>query len=226
MPLDALSAMLLPLDDRRWATLLTHFGDASNVPDLLRAWQAAIGTPTEEAAYKLLFEHALHQLGIMSCTYAVVPYLVAELPRCALPTRIELLGHVGVVESARPRSEADRDRQIQAFRDTLHVEMPHLSDELRDLFIANAGARSPLLPPDLEPAYRDALEAARTHATALLRVPAAPQDTARLLGAITAIFAPTERKLALALMQPGALWIDAEHEGKGSIGSLLSDWTG
>ncbi len=138
--------LLLPLEDPRWATLRTHFGDASNVPDLLRAWQAAIGTSTEAAAYEPLFEQALHQLRIMSCAYAVVPYLVSELPRCALPTRINLLGHVGVVESSRPRSVAARDRQIEELRGALAVEAPHLSAELRDHLIENAIARSPLLP--------------------------------------------------------------------------------
>ncbi len=70
------------------------------------------------------------------------------------------------------------------------------------------------------------MEVARNYATELLRVPASPTDAARLLGTITALFVPRERRLALALIQPLGLWIQADAEGMGSIASLLSDGSG
>lgn len=212
--------MLLPLDDERWATLCTHFGHAENVPGLIRAWQAAIGTPAEDGAYEILFEHALHQLTLSSCVYAVVPYLVLEMPRCAESAQIRILGDVGVANIERPLSESDVDRHIHVLRND-----PEIPDVMREHFVNAAIARSPFLPPYLERAWHDAVDAARAHAIELLRVPGTPTNTARLLGTITALFVPTEQTLARALLQPRGLSITAEYGGKRRSGACLATGT-
>lgn len=209
---------MLPLDDSFWQELHTPFGDAHCVPGLLRAWQSSIGGDGEDAAYAELFEHYLHQLTISSCSYAVVPYLVSNLDRCALPRRIEVLGHIATVEMQRPLSEDDITHDL----DLLRTE-EGLSEEMKEHLVAATIERSPFLPGRLEASYLAAVESSRRIATELLRSGCTPSDFARLLGAITALFAPGEFALARALMQPDGLFIDAEYEGQASIGSLLSD---
>ena len=56
-----------------------------------------------------------------------------------------------------------------------------------------------------------------------MRADCTPTDFARLLGAITGLFAPREHLLARALMHPAGLSTEAEYEDKGSLRSLLSD---
>jgi len=209
---------MLPLDDPYWHELRTQFGDAGGVPALLRAWQSSIGSDGEKDAYSELFEHYLHQLSISSCSYAVVPHLVAHLARCALSRRIEILGHVANVEISRPLSEEHIERDLDVIR-----AQEHLEDWFKEHLIAATRERSPFLPGPLEASYLEAIEAARRMATELLRSECAPRDFARLLGAITGLFAPREHNLARALMHPEGLSIEAEYEDKASLGSLLSD---
>jgi hypothetical protein len=209
---------MLTLEDPYWQDLHTPFGDARRVPTLLRTWHSSIGSDGEAAAYAELFEHYLHQLTISSCSYAVVPHLVSHLDRCALPRRIEVLGHVATVEMQRPLSDGDIERDLDQIR-----AAEGLSEEMRDPLLAASTERSPLLPDRLQMSYLAAIEDTRRMATELLRSGCAPSDFARLLGALTGLFAPGEFVLARALMQPDGLWIEAEYEGQASIGSLLSD---
>src|SRR5689334_9445130 len=122
---------MLSLDDPYWHELRTPFGDARRVPELLHAWQSSIGNDGEEAAYAELFEHYLHQLTICSCSYAVVPHLVADLDRCALPRRIEVLGHIAEVEMQRPRSDEDVERALDEIRAAEDV-----SEEMKEHLLA------------------------------------------------------------------------------------------
>ncbi len=209
---------MLALDDPYWQELLTPFGNADCVPDLLRTWHSSIGSNHEEAAYAELFEHYLHQLTLSSCSYAVVPHLVSHLDRCALPRRIEVVGHVATIEMQRPLSAGDIGRDLDRLR-TAEGLSEDTSEHLRTATIE----RSPLLPSRLQASYLAAVEDTRRIATDLLRSGCTPSDFARLLGAITGLFAPGELTLARALMQPDGLWIEAEYEGQASIGSLLSD---
>jgi hypothetical protein len=208
---------MLDLQSARWSQLKSHFGDSPRIPQLIGAWKAAIGTAQEESLYSELFEHYLHQLTILSCAYAVVPHVVAELPRVSKARRLEYLCDVAQVEMSRlPRPEVDA--MVEDLRRS--EEIP---DELRDHFVEAARDRHPELPDDLAQAYLSALAEAKSLAIALLQEPWRPEDFARLLGVLTGLFAKQESNLAGALLNPTVLYMESEYEGKTSISVLLSN---
>lgn len=209
---------MLALTDPRWAQLETHFGDAAEVPSLIRAWQASIGTDAEMSTYEELFEHYLHQLTICPCAFAVVPHVLAGAERSSAKNRIEYFSHIGRVESCRPTSLAALEAELETIRTSTQIPA-----DMRDAFVDSARFRSPLLPPEFADDYMSALAKAKRGAVALLDERWSPTDFARVLGAIASLFARTEWHLASALLAPASLSIDATYDGQGTLASILSD---
>lgn len=150
----------LPLTSRRWASLKAHFGNAGKdgdeiaaVPKLLKRWARAVGTYAEEYEYDLLHESFLHQGTILDVAYAVVPHLVAQLPRLEPDRRVEVLDDVAEVESVRLVPRREVERRV--------AQMATMHEDLRDLFIQSVHDRHPALADDLAEAYLSAIARAK-----------------------------------------------------------------
>jgi hypothetical protein len=104
---------MLPLDDPRWCQFETFFGEPCELPGVIRAWLAAVGTEDEETIYcRDLGEIFLHQGTIVDAAYAVVPWLVRVIEGGKSPHRAWYLDDVIAIERYRIYYEIlwDRDR--------------------------------------------------------------------------------------------------------------------
>lgn len=209
---------MLDLGSHRWTELRSHFTGEAAVPELIAAWKHAIGTPSEDEAYDVLFEHYLHQLTILSCAYAVVPHVVSVLPLVGAARRLEYLTHVSHVEMSRLSRE-----EVEAAVDEVR-RSEEVPDSMREHFVEITRDRHPDLPADLSQDYLRALEEAKSQAVALLREPWTSYEFSRLLGALTGLFARRESDLARALLNPEGLAIECEYDGKASVSALLRDY--
>jgi len=97
---------MLPLDDPHWSSLADAYGDASGIPDLLRALAADPGPkPGYEAEpWFSLWSGLCHQGDVYTASYAAVPHIVRiafEAPGpidfsfFQLPAAIEIARHKG-----------------------------------------------------------------------------------------------------------------------------------
>lgn len=139
--------MLAGLDDVAWAELDHAYGDADDVPALLR--QAAVGGAGAREAVSGLWGSLFHQGSVYPATVAAVPFLV-ELARSAPTGRDEFVWLVGML--ADPRHAYGRDQPDVKAAVARHVD-----------------ALAPLLT-DADPQVR----AAAAYVLAQLPVPSAP----------------------------------------------------
>jgi hypothetical protein len=97
---------MLTLDDPAWRTLQHAYGDAANVPDLLRALAASTGPKAgyRDEPWFSLWSSLCHQDDVYTASYAAVPHIVriaAEAPGPVdfsffqLPAAIEIARRTG-----------------------------------------------------------------------------------------------------------------------------------
>ena len=94
---------MLALDSDRWAELTTFFGAACDLPNLLRAWMAAVGSDQkEDLIYRRDLLHSyLHQVTITNSAFAVVPWIVHVCEQRQTRFLAEYLMNVAFVEANR-----------------------------------------------------------------------------------------------------------------------------
>jgi hypothetical protein len=98
----------LPLDDPRWGTLRHAYGDADDVPEMLRA--LAAGGPGD--VWEPIWSSLCHQGDTYSASYAAVPHVVAigaQLPRAA---QLAFWSFAGAVAGAHVRPEDDEVAEL------------------------------------------------------------------------------------------------------------------
>lgn len=69
---------MLPLDDPRWKDLRHAYGDAADIPDLLRALASSTGPKAgyEAEPWFSLWSSLCHQEDVYTASYAAVPHVV------------------------------------------------------------------------------------------------------------------------------------------------------
>jgi hypothetical protein len=97
---------MLPLDHPSWNDLKTQVGKASDVPELIRRWQGAIGQPSEEDCWDDLWSQILYELEITDAAFAVIPYVAQELDRVEPHRWLDYLWVFEHVEIARLKADA------------------------------------------------------------------------------------------------------------------------
>jgi hypothetical protein len=99
---------MLSLDSPRWRKLKTFCPGAERLPVLLDSWRKAVGSKKAAAIWRELVDYFLHQLSITEAAYAVLPHVVAELPRMQPKEQLLLLLDLSFVEAARLLPHAPR----------------------------------------------------------------------------------------------------------------------
>jgi hypothetical protein len=184
--------MLNDIDAVPWSTLRHAFGEASDVPKLIRAL-ASSDREERQAALKELFACLLHQGTVYDATALAVPFLFELLSSSHTPERNwvaflvasiadgkgYLSQHIGVDEQRWRKILAERGTTLEAERDredrivrmvhaevgrAVHLLLPHLSDGQSEIraAIARALGMHPRRAGELLPA----LEAAEARETA------------------------------------------------------------
>lgn len=72
---------LLPLDSPHWADLVHAYGEASDIPDLLRRLDALPDAQGESQPWFDLWSALAHQGDVYPATFAALPHIVAALAR-------------------------------------------------------------------------------------------------------------------------------------------------
>lgn len=72
---------LLPLDSPHWATLTHAYGEASDIPGLLRQLDALPDSLGESPPWFDLWSALAHQGDVYPATFAALPHIVAALAR-------------------------------------------------------------------------------------------------------------------------------------------------
>jgi hypothetical protein len=133
---------MLPLDDERWKSLTTFFGEPENLPVVIKKWLEAIGTDLEFTIYSQdLFDVFPHQVTITNAAFAVVPYLVHICKEGRTRYQIEYLTDVALVEANRLKSGVHYNREdTQAYPEWLMLDYQPAIAESRSLIFGVLGA--------------------------------------------------------------------------------------
>src|SRR5262249_12107619 len=132
---------MIPLNSPRWLELTHAYGDASDIPELLRRLE----TFPSKADYKTepyfsLWSALCHQGDVYSASYAAVPHIVGLLSTAPNTAPSDLFSLVGAIEIARASSHGPEipkdlaDSYFEALRQipTLAAEAASTSwDEVR-----------------------------------------------------------------------------------------------
>ena len=103
---------MLALDDERWSRLTTFFGEAKDLPEVIRRWLSSLQTEEERTIYlRDLFDLFLHQNTITNAAFAVVPWLIAVCKEKRSTNAIEYLTDVACVEANRLESGVYYNRE-------------------------------------------------------------------------------------------------------------------
>ncbi|HET8669572.1 MAG TPA: hypothetical protein VFM05_02800 [Candidatus Saccharimonadales bacterium] len=118
--------MRLPLDDPRWASLMTRNGRAAYVPDELRA---LLARPSNGRRFSSLWPALCSEDTAWPAAYAALPY-VLEIARALKPAeRVEHLYFIGYVSMCEESGEVP-DYLADTYRETLHESLPLLAETL------------------------------------------------------------------------------------------------
>jgi hypothetical protein len=209
--------MLHELDEIDWAKLGHAYGEAANVPDLLRQAASEDGARAEEALSEL-HGSVLHQGTVYSATVAAVPFLV-ELARSAPTRRGEFTWMVGMLADSHWAHGADFIQVRAAVAERADGLLPLLADAQPDVRAAAAYA---LAQCDADPAPLWARwgveEDPRVRASLLLALGGRdPGGCAAVAVSAVVSGAPAVRvAAALALLRSHASWPE------GAVASVLS----
>lgn len=118
--------MLERLDEINWASLSHAYGEATDVPDLIRQLAAADSGTRQEAIYAL-YGNIWHQGTVYKATAFAVPFLVEVLQQPALPDRHEVAALLR--ELAVGNSYLDVHGALDGFRQDVHE--PDFQKQLR-----------------------------------------------------------------------------------------------
>jgi hypothetical protein len=98
---------MLSLDDPRWRSLSHAYGEASDIPGLLRQLEtAAAPEQYRSEPWFSLWSALCHQSDVYLASYAAVPHFVRLCQGASQGGRIELLHLVAWIEACRHRSAA------------------------------------------------------------------------------------------------------------------------
>lgn len=95
---------MLPLESDKWTVLEHAYGDASNIPDLLRALpNAKVKQKTETEPWFTLWSSLCHQCDVYSASFAALPHIIGAAATRVPQDRAEYLFMAGTIESMRHR---------------------------------------------------------------------------------------------------------------------------
>lgn len=94
---------MLSLDDPRWSELRHAYGDAANVPDLLRALASSPGPKANhmDEPWFSLWSSLCHQGDVYTASYAAVPHIVHMASQVREPVDFAFFQLPAAVEVAR-----------------------------------------------------------------------------------------------------------------------------
>lgn len=95
----------LPLDSRRWGELEHAYGDAADIPALLRQLDTTPGADDEQEPWFSLWSALAHQGDVNEASFAAVPHVVRALARAPLEADTNYLQFPAVVEIARQHKQ-------------------------------------------------------------------------------------------------------------------------
>jgi hypothetical protein len=96
---------MLALNSPQWKSFETYAGLAEELPDSLRAWRDAIGTPDEEGEWGWLRDQFLCQHTIKDSAIAIVPHicgLLSSTPLARRPCYAIDLGQIHMAWRSKP----------------------------------------------------------------------------------------------------------------------------
>ena len=91
---------MLALNSPQWGSFDTYFGTSEELPESLRSWREAIGTPDEEGEWGRLRDHFLCQHTIKDSAIAIVPHICPLLSATTLALRHYYVIDLGQVHMA------------------------------------------------------------------------------------------------------------------------------
>lgn len=118
--------MLERLDEIDWGSLTHAYGEATDVPDLIRQLAAPDSETRQEAIYEL-YGNIWHQGTVYKATAFAVPFLVELLQQPSLPDRHEVAGLLR--DLAEGSSYLDVHGQLDGFRQDRRI--PEFQTKLR-----------------------------------------------------------------------------------------------
>ncbi len=94
---------MISLDDPAWQTLQHAYGDAANVPDLLRALAASSGPKTDypDEPWFTLWSSLCHQGDVYTASYAALPHIVRIAGEATGPVDFSFFQLPAAIEIAR-----------------------------------------------------------------------------------------------------------------------------
>jgi hypothetical protein len=94
---------MLPLDDPRWKELQHAYGDAADVPDMLRALASSTGPKTgcQDEPWFSLWSSLCHQGDVYTASYAAVPHIVKIASKAKAPIDFSFFQLPAAIEIAR-----------------------------------------------------------------------------------------------------------------------------
>lgn len=104
----------LPLDSPRWLELEHAYGQAEDIPSLLRQLDTLPPSSGEDAPWFLLWSELAHQGDVYSASFAAVPHVVRVLARAPMQADAGYFQFPAWVEICRQRRGIELPPDLQA----------------------------------------------------------------------------------------------------------------
>lgn len=117
---------MLRLDSPRWSELRHAYGDASNIPALLRALESLPDGDGESEPWFTLWSSLAHQGDVYSASFAAVPHVVAALARAPTKASSTYFQFPAWVEICRSQKAVPVPPDLQGAYDEALWQLPGL----------------------------------------------------------------------------------------------------
>jgi len=133
---------MLSLDSSRWSQLRHAYGDASDIPDLLRQLESLPESQGDSEPWFSLWSALAHQGDVYSASFAAVPHVVEALAQSPRSASYEYFAFPAWVEICRQNRNVEIPADIERAYFAALARLPFLGAEAsrRDWDIATFGS--------------------------------------------------------------------------------------